>query len=112
MTKEKQIEDMASIICRSSSSEGKCDTCGFFECKACSKFEEAVDLYNAGYRKQSVGEWENVLEEELYCPDIKATITRTTQTCSHCKTRIGFVGPKQYLFDNCCPYCGSKMKIS
>lgn len=55
------------------------------------------------------GNWEDVQEEELYCPDIKTTITRTTQTCSCCKTRIGFIGPKRYLADAHCPSCGGKM---
>ena len=57
MKDEKQtIEEMARIICKSTSNKGNCDKCGFK--KQCSKFDDATDLYNAGYRKQS--EWISV----------------------------------------------------
>lgn len=53
MSKEKQIEEMAKIICQDSSNEGKCEKCGFYENRSCRKFKEAEAIYNAGYRKQS-----------------------------------------------------------
>ena len=55
------------------------------------------------------GRWENVKETEMYVPDMKLTITKTAETCSECKARIGFVGAKQYLFDTLCPSCGARM---
>ena len=55
------------------------------------------------------GRWENVQETEMYVPDMKLTITKTAETCSECKARIGFVGAKQYLFDTLCPNCGARM---
>lgn len=55
------------------------------------------------------GRWLDVRETEMYVPDMKFTITKTTETCSACKARIGFVGAKQYLFDSVCPNCGAKM---
>ena len=52
MSNEKQtIEEMARIICKPTANKGNCDKCGFK--KQCSKFDDATDLYNAGYRKQS-----------------------------------------------------------
>lgn len=45
MSKEKQIEEMAKILCK-----GGCEKC----LKAlCADYYKAEDLYNAGYRKQS-----------------------------------------------------------
>lgn len=57
MSKEKQIEEMARIICKPTAKKGNCDRCGFK--RSCSKFGDATDLYNAGYRKQ---EWISVDE--------------------------------------------------
>lgn len=55
------------------------------------------------------GRWEDVRETEMYVPDMRYTITKTAETCSECKARIGFVGAKRYLFDTICPNCGAKM---
>ena len=55
------------------------------------------------------GHWEDVQETEMYVPDMKFTITKTAETCSECKARIGFVGAKRYLSDAICPNCGAKM---
>jgi hypothetical protein len=55
------------------------------------------------------GRWEDVKETEMYVPDKKYTVTHTAETCSNCKVRIGFIGGKQYLYDNQCPNCGAKM---
>ena len=53
MSRDKQIEEMASVICKASSNRGECQKCGFFKYKSCFKFEDANNLYNAGYRKAS-----------------------------------------------------------
>lgn len=55
------------------------------------------------------GRWLNVVETDLYVPDHKFTMTKTAETCSECKARIGFVGAKLYLFDGICPNCGARM---
>lgn len=55
------------------------------------------------------GRWLDVLETDLYVPGHKFTTTRTVETCSECKVRIGFHGAKQYLFDTICPNCGARM---
>ena len=51
MNRDKQIEEMAKIICTPTAKKGNCDKCGFK--RHCSKFDDATDLYNAGYRKAS-----------------------------------------------------------
>lgn len=55
------------------------------------------------------GEWVDIVEREFYYPDGKASIITTDETCSNCKCRTGFVGPKAYLNDSICPHCGAKM---
>jgi hypothetical protein len=69
MDEKKQIEEMARIICGLCTKEGcLCDGgyCNF----NCHDYERAKRLYNAGYRKQSVGHW-FILEYEYF-------------TCSNC----------------------------
>ena len=77
---------------------------------------KAESIYNAIKNATTVdavevvhGRWEDVKETSLYVPDMKYTVTHTAETCSACKVRIGFIGSKQYLYDNICPNCGAKM---
>ena len=56
-----------------------------------------------------LGKWEDVQETDMYVPDMHFTITKTAETCSQCKVRTGFVGPKPYLLDKICPNCGARM---
>ncbi len=94
---KEQIEEMAKIICKPTANRGNCEKCGFK--KQCSKFDDATDLYNAGYRKQKEGEWVFVEEEDfIYC------ICR----CSSCGKEV-FFGEDETLYDFC-PNCGAKMK--
>lgn len=55
------------------------------------------------------GRWLDVQETDMYVPDLKFTATKTAETCSACRARIGFIGPKMYLFDAICPSCGARM---
>ena len=62
MSEEKQIEEMARALC--GEREHTCEECD--SCNNCEFWIEATVLYNAGYRKQSEGEWiraENPPEE-------------------------------------------------
>lgn len=47
MEQRKQIEAIARIICKPTANKGNCERCGFH--KQCSKFDDAANLYNAGY---------------------------------------------------------------
>ena len=74
--KEKQIEEMAKVC------TDKCKECHNEECRKSTQSQHCIaeNLYNAGYRKQSVGEWKikaesyrmisDDFDEELYveCP--------------------------------------------
>ena len=57
------------------------------------------------------GRWLDVQETDMYVPDLKFTATKTAETCSVCRARIGFIGPKLYLFDAICPNCRAKMDL-
>lgn len=53
MSREKQIEEMALIMC----GREDCKTCThFIDATKCAAVVSAKKLYNAGYRKQSEGE--------------------------------------------------------
>ena len=95
---EKQIEEMRAILCRS----GAINHCEY--CEDCEGIVEA--LYNAGYRKQSEGEW--VKPYKGACAD-------PFYTCSAC----GAGALLTQRVDNSkvvrvltpyCPHCGAKMK--
>lgn len=117
MDKQKQIEEMAVVL-----TDGGCKTCA--DCSHNNKFQckpiyEAELLYNAGYRKQSEGEWIEDGYEELPC------------VCSRCGTEApyvstfeetfdydweenavpaGYVETREYIRTPFCPNCGAKMK--
>ena len=97
MSKEKQIEEMAKVMC---------DRCKvIFDCTStemCSECTaDAEALYNAGYRKQSEGEW--IFKE--YGEDTYTNLTRIYE-CSLCGRTI------ECLNEAVEPYChcGAKMK--
>ena len=99
MSKEKQIEEMALDICKSRLVAEDGDACR--KCRQhnnCLYQEIAYGLYNAGYRKQSEGEW-------------------IDKHCSHCGEELLFTRGgnafattfRQYK-TKYCPNCGAKMK--
>ena len=102
MSEEKQIEEMAKLMC------DKCrDSFGCHYTEICTEtLDDAKSIYDKGYRKQRVGEW--VLEHETYGKMI----------CSNCKEEA----PKKTVVDRTytrhilndkkpyCPNCGAKMK--
>jgi hypothetical protein len=104
MTKEKQIEEMAFDLCLID----RCkhlpqEECHNTTCAHC----EAEALYNAGYRKQSEGEWKQTTEP-LGCHDVDCV------ECSACGE--SWVLDEDFDYDvvkdfwNYCPACGAKMK--
>ena len=91
MVKEKQIEEMADILCEAKEHDCK----GGNDC-LCVKQAEA--LYNAGYRKQSEGYW---------------TLKRPNCSyyCSCCGKGIKIkYGERAAILWEYCPNCGAKMK--
>ena len=91
MSKEKQIDEMAKLICNfpqciNYNSIGECKPT---ECQIADKAEA---LYNAGYRKQSEGEW--IFQEY--------SMGHYVEKCSLCECEADM--------SNFCPNCGAKMK--
>jgi rubrerythrin len=83
MSREKQIEEMAEYIFGNAITH---DTQFKEDCRSI-----AIDLYNAGYRKQKDGRWKGAGLGDYYC-----------SLC--CST---YSGGDEY---NYCPNCGAKMK--
>ena len=110
MSKEKQIEEMAKDICVAEqktnySCTEKCKKQGI--CAYCKVIAET--LYNAGYRKQSEGEW---------IDQYKGQHTNPIYVCSICGKGT-LLRPHINELDNMemvqalspfCPKCGAKMK--
>ena len=93
--KIEQIEEMAMVLCKYHNTE-KCKKCGEHPC--CLVPSYAEDLYNAGYRKQSVGEWnDNIIGFCNVCMNCGAIVERSTIKNNSGKLKF-------------CPNCGSKMK--
>ena len=86
-----QIEEMSEVTMEHCEIDNQCGSCKYETCNECL----ADVLYNAGYRKQSEGEWiwtENGDEdyEQFWI-------------CSVCNE-------KSYIETKFCPDCGAKMK--
>ena len=103
MSKEKQIEEMAqfmAVISRLECGKKTCEECKWCGCERigkadCMDYLIAEHLYNAGYRKQSEGEWKvcGAFDDFL--------------KCSCC----GYDHPWQTAIEHkFCPNCGAKMK--
>ena len=96
---EKQaIEEMALIICGFKDCTSCISRMGLRKCGAKAYAER---FYNAGYRKQSVGEWNTVVDNK---DDI-------VTECSACKKHFWFMKKGQLNIDKMpyCPNCGAKM---
>lgn len=91
MSEEKQIEEMFNLIV-DGVIDGE-DNHGVPTGKTC--FDIAESLYNAGYRKQSEGEWEIV----------KGSNGKEKMVCTNCRHQQDLASTFTY-----CPNCGAKMK--
>ena len=91
MSREKQIEEMARAMCPFSKNT-LCRECS----DECFYKDYAERAYNAGYRKQSEGEW--IVKN----PMVRSPLARNYY-CSACKYEP--IEVKSY-----CPNCGAKMK--
>ena len=89
MSREKQIEEMAEVMRHTC--EGPCfeSKDGFTDCEVC----HSCQLYEAGYRKQSEGEW----------------VGKGMVHCSECGNVVNFRNVSRWLY-NFCPNCGASMK--
>ncbi len=98
--REKQIEEMAKLAC--SVFDGNCMGCSFAIYPPCPPKASAERLYNAGYRKQSEGEWRIVHENNI----------SKVAECTNCKESFLFMKKGQLNIDRMprCPKCGAKMK--
>lgn len=105
MSKERQIEEMAQFMAETSHIEcGRkpCEECKWCGCEKseeadCTDYLIAEHLYNAGYRKQSEGEW---ISNELGGYEYAFY-------CSECGWVDGYPFNDRHKF---CPNCGAKMK--
>lgn len=107
MSKEKQIEEMAKIFC---GMKNGCDGC-MWDKVHCNERNCAEEIYNAGYRKQSEGEWK-----------VTRTAKRIYIKCLCCNyTKLfdrleSITDERRYILDDFfkehrfCPNCGAKMK--
>ena len=78
--------------------EEESGSCEFTDCRSCNALNLAKEIYNAGYRKQSEGEWEAVQREWDFDP-----FFYIDYVCSVC-------GSREQNKRNFCPNCGAKMK--
>ena len=94
MSKEKQIEEMARTLC--GEKEHSCKECDSFD--LCEFWLEASTLYNAGYRKQSEGEWKWISDDDCIC----SACGKVFYSADNADAGTGL-----WKF---CPNCGAKMK--
>ena len=105
MSREKQIEEMAREIecARGNVENWYCRDTNCLDCtyKRCKNSYVAESLYNAGYRKQSEGEWVVAKTERAWNDAEYPYMHR----CSLCGNEEASQSLTPY-----CPYCGAKMK--
>lgn len=87
MSREKQIEEIARTLCTTCDGDTMCK-----DISGCIIEQYAEVLYNAGYRKQSEGEWVKVYQN-------KKAIVYECSNCGHLT-----LGTSDYCI------CGAKMK--
>ena len=96
MSREKQIEEMAKLAC--TVFDGDCTNCSFRIYPPCPPKVSAERLYNAGYRKQSEGEW---LNAGMFDDMAKCSVCGLID---HSLNEVYSRGTYNF-----CPNCGAKM---
>jgi hypothetical protein len=97
MSREKQIEEMAVDMCLIDRCKHLPQAeCNNTTCAHC----EAEALYNAGYRKQSEGEW---IDKPT------GAYSRMQSWCSACGKHSGIGGIESNRHKPYCPNCGARM---
>ena len=93
----KQIEELAKLLCIVM--EGDRGYCSLIGCPPCLLKRKAQRLYNAGYRKQSEGEW------------IQSDIPQEKYVCSVCGGACWYYDYQgEVAKSRFCPNCGAKMR--
>ena len=95
MSKEKQIEGLAEAV--RIGKHAMCDVCSpnGRDCEECETDRLVNAIYNAGYRKQSEGEWEIVKgsngKEKMVCTNCRhqQDLASTFTFCPNCGARMG-----------------------
>jgi hypothetical protein len=93
MSKEKQIEEMAKCCTYYHNGECCADATNICDCDLmCVMFGVFANLENAGYLKQSEGEW-------------TFSENKKTMKCTRCRLRMKTYDVRRY-----CPNCGARMR--
>lgn len=103
MSKEKQIEEINTVLLRMENCENYDEIeCLHGDCNRC----RAIQLYNAGYRKQSEGKW---ILTGTFKSIFPLPVANLHKACSVCRWSPPKYSDdyKEYKF---CPNCGAKMK--
>ena len=95
--RNKRIDEMAEVICKSYAEKRDCETCPTEWCYAA---EYATLLYHAGYRKQIEGKW----------IDNRCSICGKMPMGEEIFDLVDTLPPRFDWFMNFCPNCGAKMK--
>lgn len=103
MSKEKQIEEMFNDVVEAEQRYHEyclaniCHACEYYGDGECDNHIRAEYLYNAGYRKQSEGEW-------IERPDLRGFVC--SNGCGELLTEL----ERDASLPKFCPNCGTKMK--
>lgn len=73
-------------------------------------FREVSKIHAADVAPVVRGRWEDVRESIVILRETGFPMTTTAETCTACRFRTCFVGPKCLLHDSTCPNCGAKME--